>query len=314
MTCLECECAFDGRKRKFCTPACRNKANAKAKRARGTEKQCEHCGGAFIGGAGRRFCSNACANKNRASRPNRTCRHCGRTYQPKAANRVTFCSRDCAFAHKRATAKPPRQPEPRSCVICGGVFSTVYPKQLTCGAECQVMRRRRLETAGPRIIRCVSCGSEVQTDQQGPRRFCFSCSAHRRMQRRRSAKRRTRKDQNRRRRARLRGARVERFATISIFERDNYRCGICGAATNRAATVPHPDAPTLDHIVPLAKGGAHSRANVQCACFRCNTRKSDRIDYKPSNIKGLSQYLTQTERNRDSMTWHDILTGGNVKS
>jgi 5-methylcytosine-specific restriction endonuclease McrA len=29
-------------------------------------------------------------------------------------------------------------------------------------------------------------------------------------------------------------------------------------------------APTLDHIVPLSKGGSHTYDNLQCACFRCN--------------------------------------------
>lgn len=32
---------------------------------------------------------------------------------------------------------------------------------------------------------------------------------------------------------------------------------------------------TLDHIIPLAAGGAHTYANVQLAHFLCNSRKSD---------------------------------------
>ena len=34
---------------------------------------------------------------------------------------------------------------------------------------------------------------------------------------------------------------------------------------------------TLDHVIPLAKGGAHARANVRCAHLICNLRKGDRI-------------------------------------
>jgi 5-methylcytosine-specific restriction endonuclease McrA len=34
--------------------------------------------------------------------------------------------------------------------------------------------------------------------------------------------------------------------------------------------VPHPKAPTIDHIIPLAHGGDDTRANVQLAHFLCN--------------------------------------------
>jgi len=39
--------------------------------------------------------------------------------------------------------------------------------------------------------------------------------------------------------------------------------------------VPHPKAPTIDHIVPLAQGGDDTRDNVQLAHFECNWRKRD---------------------------------------
>ncbi|MCF6290470.1 MAG: HNH endonuclease [Desulfobacterales bacterium] len=30
---------------------------------------------------------------------------------------------------------------------------------------------------------------------------------------------------------------------------------------------------TMDHLVPLARGGRSTRDNIVCACKRCNTRK-----------------------------------------
>lgn len=64
-----------------------------------------------------------------------------------------------------------------------------------------------------------------------------------------------------------------------IFERDKYRCqlklpGCQGIDKNKV--VPHPKAPTEDHIIPLSKGGTHEPANVHTACFYCNAHKSDR--------------------------------------
>ncbi len=34
---------------------------------------------------------------------------------------------------------------------------------------------------------------------------------------------------------------------------------------------------TIDHIIPISKGGPHSGANLARACFRCNSKKRDSI-------------------------------------
>lgn len=78
-----------------------------------------------------------------------------------------------------------------------------------------------------------------------------------------------------RRRARQRQAFIARVYRRRIFERDRWHCRLCGKKVKRDAVVPHPLAPVLDHIIPLAKGGTHEPANVQCAHFLCNSRKSD---------------------------------------
>ena len=85
-----------------------------------------------------------------------------------------------------------------------------------------------------------------------------------------------------RRRARKKDAFVENVNRKKIYARDNYRCqlrlpGCKGVDPNKV--VPHPKAPTLDHIVPLAAGvaagGTHEPKNCQLACFQCNWQKSD---------------------------------------
>jgi 5-methylcytosine-specific restriction endonuclease McrA len=45
----------------------------------------------------------------------------------------------------------------------------------------------------------------------------------------------------------------------------------------RDKVVPHPKAPVLDHILPLAQGGTHEPTNVQCAHFMCNSIKRDTV-------------------------------------
>lgn len=75
---------------------------------------------------------------------------------------------------------------------------------------------------------------------------------------------------------------LERAATVEVFDpeevlaRDGWRCQICGIDTpKRLRGTYKPNAPELDHIVALSRGGAHSMANTQCACRRCNGIKSN---------------------------------------
>lgn len=66
----------------------------------------------------------------------------------------------------------------------------------------------------------------------------------------------------------------------AVIERDNMVCQICGKTcdpNDKSWGCSGPDYPTLDHIIPLAKGGSHTWGNVQCACGMCNSTKRDLI-------------------------------------
>jgi hypothetical protein len=76
-------------------------------------------------------------------------------------------------------------------------------------------------------------------------------------------------------RARKRQAYVADVSPRLIYERDGWRCQLCRKPVRRDHVVPMPLAPVLDHVVPLAQGGTHEPANVQCAHFICNSIKSD---------------------------------------
>lgn len=93
----------------------------------------------------------------------------------------------------------------------------------------------------------------------------------------RTAKARRRRREKDTRRARGRDAFIEPVYRTKVFERDGWRCGLCGQSVPKGLAVPHPKAATLDHIVPIAAGGTHGYANVQLAHFLCNSRKSDRV-------------------------------------
>jgi hypothetical protein len=93
---------------------------------------------------------------------------------------------------------------------------------------------------------------------------------------------------NTRRRCRSFGVPYDPKVTIErVAERDGYRCQLCGSQCNHKWLVakhsrrPHPRNRTVDHIVPLAAGVfGHEWHNVQCACYSCNVKKSNRRGYQ----------------------------------
>lgn len=53
---------------------------------------------------------------------------------------------------------------------------------------------------------------------------------------------------------------------LVILQRDGYECYYCGQ-----------DANTVDHLIPVAKGGSDDRENLVAACKRCNFSKQDKL-------------------------------------
>ncbi|MFZ0324738.1 MAG: HNH endonuclease [Actinomycetes bacterium] len=60
-----------------------------------------------------------------------------------------------------------------------------------------------------------------------------------------------------------------------MLARDGYICGICTLEIRQDVDVLHPLALTIDHIMPLAAGGADSVDNLQPAHRLCNVEKGD---------------------------------------
>lgn len=55
-------------------------------------------------------------------------------------------------------------------------------------------------------------------------------------------------------------------------------CGICGKPVDKTLKSPHPMSPTIDHIIPIDKGGHPSDlSNLQLAHRCCNREKSNKL-------------------------------------
>lgn len=63
---------------------------------------------------------------------------------------------------------------------------------------------------------------------------------------------------------------------VEIFKRDAWRCHICRRKIRQTTKWPHPRSASLDHLVPITRGGLHEPANVATACLGCNSSKGNR--------------------------------------
>lgn len=78
----------------------------------------------------------------------------------------------------------------------------------------------------------------------------------------------------RRRAAKANAPLIERFDRAEIIERDRSTCHLCGKRCE-------PSEIHIDHVIPLARGGTHTRENVRVACSNCNLKKGPRLPSEP---------------------------------
>lgn len=68
-----------------------------------------------------------------------------------------------------------------------------------------------------------------------------------------------------------------------VFERCNKRCAICGRLIPK-------DQYSIDHILPLDRGGTNTIDNLQAACLSCNKLKSNSTD--DEFVRGITTILS----------------------
>lgn len=256
-------------------------------------KPCERCGEDFTPTrVDARYCGSACRSqafgkrrvadgRNKAARRRQndkrradptllhpcTCDECGSEFRS-WSQVARFCSVACDSARRSREMKGKAFGSGivESCRACGRTRPLTGWRCRLCNLAARKIPHRRGNAvwyAGP----CLRCGTPFTTNQ--PQQRCCSGVCGERLQSSIKASRR---------RARKRQLPNERIVPIDVFRDEGYRCGICGTQTDHTKQTPHPLAPTLDHIVPLSRGGHHVRANVRCACFACNVRKGSRLD------------------------------------
>lgn len=164
---------------------------------------------------------------------------------------------------------------PLSCLGCGIEVDQTWGKVKFCSRRCSsnAAKRRRYQEL-PKDVRvqqrythvpqttipCEACSAPVVKRGNEDRRFCAKC----------------RHGKGHIARALRYGVLIESVNRGRVFARDGWVCQICNRPVDMGVSWPHTESASLDHTVPLSRGGAHSEANARLAHLGCNIGKGAR--------------------------------------
>jgi 5-methylcytosine-specific restriction endonuclease McrA len=85
-----------------------------------------------------------------------------------------------------------------------------------------------------------------------------------------------------------------RFNRKWVFLRDNYKCQYCFKELT-------PSKCTIDHVMPVSKGGRTTWHNVVTACTDCNNSKGNKMFPKPKKLPVQPDYwmLANNQKQKD---------------
>jgi hypothetical protein len=234
-----------------------------------------------------RYCAVPVARRQSMSCDDENCRRLWRNERNAAYSRNYTATHGVSWRTNKIGYK--------RCVHCNGPVRKDGERCVGCKTR-GVRFKRALAKAGRAAVgtkgrktwvskMCGRCGSQFLTSRTEQTLYCTTTC------------RRT--DKASRRRAREAGApAISADTRIAVYLRDSWTCQLCGLPTDRKLRTPHPEAPTIDHVIPLAGGGSHVLANWQTAHSYCNSVKRDLV--KPPPVDELRALL-----NRAVGRWED---------
>lgn len=261
--CQICGNGFTGRKKKYCSQDCSDEARRIKNRERwreanpgwndGTNKVCEWCGKGFTvpkrNAHIARFCSEKCNSTwwgrtvygykpIEERNEERRKQKLIRQNRLEKERLVNTVKRSIQSVIKFKEEELKIKELTRNCIECDDLFYNPSPNVLTCTTECSHKRNNRIS--------------------------------------REKYKGRINKDNL-----------VDKNISLNkLYKKDKGMCYICGeqcdwndkVVTDKGHTIVGSNYPSIEHVIPLSKGGKHSWDNVKLACMRCNTLKSNKIE------------------------------------
>jgi hypothetical protein len=259
-------------KHQLCSTTCRQNSMKKGF----PPKDCAQCGDQFQpNSSNQKYCSQECSKEGRRLADmeylhQKICAGCGRKFETRR-NKQKYCTHGCMGLARR-TLKNKRW----ECAICGAVYTPTYKDQTCCSNPCALAMSHKTLRKRPVSCICVHCGEEFEPKATGRTTFCSrECYFGHLEATRKSKTKATHRPRfyTHRQRARHYGVEYETIDRDYIFNRDNWTCHLCGSKIDPKIIHPAEMSATIDHVIPMSKGGAHTKENVRAAHFICNNRK-----------------------------------------
>lgn len=190
--------------------------------------------------------------------------------------------RFCFDCSPRPEPKPRRQYTPKQVMraicgnqACGVEFVQTLERQRFCQPKCANTVNNRKGNARRRnseARECRHCRKSYTPEYGSLRTYYCTLDCRRKAINLRTG------GNTHRRRARKFGVSYSPVNRRKVFERDGWKCYLCGCDTPMEMSGAREDnSPELDHVVPMSRGGAHSYENTRCSCRACNLAKSDKL-------------------------------------
>jgi hypothetical protein len=224
-------------------------------------------------------CQGAAALKRAGAAPvTRPCPVCGKEFIPRLIKRPAkfskTCSSHCAHLMVGRASRPRRTARRKlvPCPRCGKDFWPWEPRgkakaghvahaRKFCSRACIAKPRRPRPTVPALRLVCPWCRKEFATKHHRQIYCSRQCQDARKGRKRKALKRSVLGDS---------------LTLGELCVRDNWRCGICRRRVHKRLCYPHPMSASIDHIVPLSKGGRDDAINQQLAHLNCNLSKRSR--------------------------------------
>jgi len=117
---------------------------------------------------------------------------------------------------------------------------------------------------------CVNCGdwfNKVINGRKVKNKYCQQCKADK-----------VKVDRYNRKQERRKKERGQRIVKEEVYKRFSYICLHCGVNTYGVVRgINLPNEPTIDHVIPISKGGKHEYSNLQLLCRSCNSKKGNKL-------------------------------------
>lgn len=246
------------------------------------EKICAVCGQEFKTiDPNRVCCSSSCGLSfgRSAKKKYYTCQYCGDLFWRPNVYRMKYCSKECQSAARRDEALERHKNEPhsptqtnyqRKCLWCDEPFETNYSNKLYCTPQCgyagslRLKREQWIAEYQPRTITCKECGRtlEIECGYKNSEFCSTECSDKHHA-----------RAYKKRRNELMKVAYRTPVSFKEIYRRDQGVCQICGLPVPCDKSPEKLWSATIDHVVPLTKGGTHEPQNCQLAHRLCNSIK-----------------------------------------